>query len=320
MREGLLKRVYRRLRLTADQAAFNARRADMAELPSLIYIETTMACNFDCVFCPVPTSRQSMGRRPQVMSRAVFEATRRAISDRPRTISLTLMGEPLMHKRIVEFVGKLKADGHRVQMVTNGSLLDEEKSRALLEAGIDTVVISFDGGNKATYEHLRIGGDFAQVVANVRRFDKLRKKIRPQCRLDVFSITSDVTRGQEKEIKALWKGVADNVSCGPLSDWQGQLELPAEFGPAYEPPQPAERYACHLLWTSVAVTASGQVSYCCHDYKLRSALPNVVDKDLREIWADDIGVERARHARGDYRGSPCESCGAWKHMPEFYGR
>ena len=64
----------------------------------------------------------------------------RQISDKPRTIGLTIMGEPLINKRIVEFVRIGKAAGHTIGLTTNATLLDEAISEQLLSAGLDSLL------------------------------------------------------------------------------------------------------------------------------------------------------------------------------------
>jgi radical SAM protein with 4Fe4S-binding SPASM domain len=309
---------------TLDQKSFDQREVSPADLPSLIYIETTMACNFRCKFCPVPTPRESMGgRKPVIMSREVFDRVLAAISDRPRTVSLTLMGEPLLHRDIGYFVKSLKTHGHYVVMTSNGALLSAQKSRELLSAGLDQMIISFDGADQNTYEMLRVRGDFERVVKNVRAFARLREELGLRCRLHLDCIVSDATITQQGDFKILWGDTADQIGFLPLDDWGGRVELPKEMGISTSIPIERDskaRHPCHLLWTTATISAEGQIIYCCHDFKLASKLPNVLKKDLREIWRDDLAAERRRHTAGDYKGSPCEHCRAWASMPEYYDR
>ena len=40
---------------------------------------------------------------------------------------------------------------------TNATMLDDNKSKELISAGLDFIIYSFDGGDKKTYEKMRIG-------------------------------------------------------------------------------------------------------------------------------------------------------------------
>lgn len=58
---------------------------------------------------------------------------------------ITTGGEPLVRKDIMEVGAEIKKRGYLWGMVTNGMLLTQDKVRELVETGLDTVAMSFDG-------------------------------------------------------------------------------------------------------------------------------------------------------------------------------
>ena len=60
---------------------------------------------------------------------------------------------------------------------TNGTLLDEDKSRRLIEAGLDQFAFSFDGYDAETNERIRVNADFEKTVGNIVRFLEIKKEI-----------------------------------------------------------------------------------------------------------------------------------------------
>ena len=155
--------------LAPSTRAFGQGSAEVEALPDLIYVEMAMACNFGCKMCPVPESRKLMdGRVPSIMKPDTFALILKSISDRPRHVWLTQLGEPMLNKHLTDYVRATKSNGHHVGFTTNGSLMTEDKARDLLSAGVDHVVFSFDGATKKTFEKIRIGGNFNEVVANIR--------------------------------------------------------------------------------------------------------------------------------------------------------
>jgi sulfatase maturation enzyme AslB (radical SAM superfamily) len=287
------------------------------ELPDTVQIETAMACNLRCPMCPVPTHKTHMDGRPAgAMPLATFERIIEQISDKPRVIGLTMMGEPMINKNLVQFVQIAKARGHYVAMTTNGTLLNEAKAKALLEAGIDMMKISFDGASKETYERIRIGADFDKVVANVRKFNDLRTELRASCQLQIHCIESDLTRSEISTFKEMWAGVADECQVIQLDNWVGQMDIPPEFGfnPAPEAPQAEAAeppMGCHFLWNVLSISDRGSPIYCCFDYKLQSGLPTVHQKSLSDIWNDEVQAERERHIRNEVNSKPCQDCAHW---------
>jgi organic radical activating enzyme len=293
------------------------RQPDPNELPLTVQIETAMACNLRCPMCPVPDSKIHMdGRGPGIMKIETYKEIIRQISDRPRAIGLTIMGEPLINKRIVEFVRIGKAAGHFMGLTTNATLLDEEISRKLLTAGLDSLTVSFDGAIKETFERIRIGAKFEAVIANVKTYFELRNEINPKSQLRLHCIVSDLTRDQQDAFKAMWAGIADNISFLTLDNWVGQLEIPSEFGfVGHDVTMPEKApIGCHLLWDVLSISNNGEPIYCCFDYKLKSGLPTVFEQPIATTWATEIAQERARHESNSVDRGPCLDCAHWKRL------
>jgi pyruvate-formate lyase-activating enzyme len=291
---------------------------DVLDLPAIVQIETAMACNLRCPMCPVPTSKTDMdGRAPGIMPVETFDAIMSQLSGRQRVIGLTMMGEPLINKHIVRFVRTAREHGHWVALTTNGTLLTEEKSRALLAAGLNMVKVSFDGATKETYERIRIGAEFSRVVENVKRFDALRKELGSTCQLEVHCIESDLTRAELDHFEAMWTGIADTPRVIQLSDWVGQMSIPAEFG---KPPAPPEINAaasgCHFLWDVLSISEKGKPVFCCFDYKQESDLPSVHEKSLIDTWNDEVAAERLRHIENRVHDGPCAKCPTWLRIKD----
>jgi pyruvate-formate lyase-activating enzyme len=294
--------------------------SDPSELPQIVQIETAMACNLRCPMCPVPDSKIHMdGRGPGIMKLETYREIIRQISGKPRTIGLTIMGEPLINKRVVEFVRIGKAAGHTIGLTTNATLLDEAMSEQLLSAGLDNLTVSFDGANKETFERIRIGASYESVIKNVKAYFELRNRINLKSKLHLNCILSDLTRDQQDAFKEMWAGIADHITFLTLDDWVGQLEIPAEFGfkatePSDLPKLEKAPVGCHLLWDVLSISNNGEPIYCCFDYKLKSGLPTVFEQPIAKTWATEIAQERARHSSNSVDRGPCLDCAHWKRL------
>jgi len=138
-----------------------------------VYIEPTVACNLDCITCFRNAWDQPLGR----MSEESFEhilAGLKAMQPIPH-VYFGGIGEPLFHPRTVDWIRQIKALGTKVELITNGTILNEKKARELLAAGLDVLWISLDGATPESYADVRLGAELEQVVANVRRFAGMRK-------------------------------------------------------------------------------------------------------------------------------------------------
>ena len=153
------------------QQAFNSRRADLDEIPEMVFVELAMACNLRCEMCPVPKNMELMGSRARIiMKPEIFRRVLDGLSKKRHSLCLNQMGEPLLNKHVAKYVAWAKADGHRVGFYSNGTLLSRSMSDALLDAGLDHIVFSIDGATKDTFESIRIGANFEATIENIKIF------------------------------------------------------------------------------------------------------------------------------------------------------
>ncbi len=137
-----------------------------------LYIEPTSGCNLHCQTCIRNTWNEPFGS----MSLELFNRLCQQLKELPflQSVMLAGFGEPLFHPDIVTMVSKLKETvGVPVEITTNGTLLDEEKSRRLLEAGLDRLWVSFDGTSETSFDDIRRGASFRLVLTNVQKLREL---------------------------------------------------------------------------------------------------------------------------------------------------
>ncbi|MBM4460200.1 MAG: radical SAM protein [Chloroflexi bacterium] len=143
-----------------------------------LYVELTSTCNLHCTMCVRGAWRELPGSMPAAAFRALIEELR-DFSPAP-IIHLGGYGEPTYHPDFLELVRLAKAANLRVEVTTNAMLLDRPMAIALVELGLDRLVVSVDGLTPASYAAIRPEGVFAQVVENLR--DLYRIKLRKATR------------------------------------------------------------------------------------------------------------------------------------------
>lgn len=139
---------------------------------SKVYIEPTTHCNLACRTCVRNVWDEPMGQ----MSDATYARVMAGIQafPLPQKVFFGGFGEPLFHPGIIEMVRQAKARGAFVELITNGTLLDENRSRQLIAAGLDRLWVSLDGATPESYTDVRLGAALPTVIANVERFRSLR--------------------------------------------------------------------------------------------------------------------------------------------------
>ena len=112
---------------------------ECAPASQLVYqIDIINVCNAQCSYCPYST----MQRAPQRMTKDVFAATLRCMSN--REVSLHHFGEPLLHPDLEEFVGMAVGMGFRVGFSTNGKRLTQARLDQLGRVGLAWLRIHTD--------------------------------------------------------------------------------------------------------------------------------------------------------------------------------
>ena len=100
-----------------------------------VYIEITNICNMNCSFC------HGHSRAPHRMSKEEFEFILGKLTPHTKYIYYHLMGEPLTHPLLPDFIKLAGEYGYKSIITTNGTLLNKRKDE-LLSAGVHKVNIS----------------------------------------------------------------------------------------------------------------------------------------------------------------------------------
>ncbi len=137
-----------------------------------VYIEPTVDCNLDCITCFRNAWEQPMGR----MTEETFESILNGIKqmDPMPSVYFGGIGEPLFHVKTIEWIRRVKELGVKVELITNGTILTEKKSRELIDAELDVLWVSLDGATPEGFGDVRLGAELPLILENLRRLFKMR--------------------------------------------------------------------------------------------------------------------------------------------------
>lgn len=145
--------------------AINARL--WSRTPTMLNIEPTTRCNFNCWYCVGRHMRQDDIR---------VENFARMLDNFPevKTIALVGEGEPLMHKDFFEMAQMAKDRNIRVMIISNGSAFSQSVVKKLCETEVAYVSISIDSFDPATFATSRLDGDLDKILTGIRRLRDYR--------------------------------------------------------------------------------------------------------------------------------------------------
>lgn len=156
------------LGLKKIDTAFN--RTNLLSKPMSLQIEPTTKCNLRCKFCISPI----WNRRGMDMSIGDF---RRIINQFPflEEILLQGIGEPLMCDDLFEMLDLCREKRILVTITTNGTLMNNPLAERLVNTELKTIVISLDAATKDTFERVREGARFDEVLKNIRNLIRVKR-------------------------------------------------------------------------------------------------------------------------------------------------
>ncbi len=143
--------------------------------PYVVQIFPVYACNFKCSYCIFSVEKSERGFISEknlidfdLYHKCVDDMTR--FPDRIKVLRFVGIGEPLLHKKIVDMVAYTvdRRIANTVEIVTNGFLLDKAMVDGLVRAGLSRLVISIQG--TAQEKYLEVSGvrvDFEKFMAQL---------------------------------------------------------------------------------------------------------------------------------------------------------
>lgn len=310
-------RIYRRQALgPLKWLAYATGQTRLVPPPDRMYIESTNVCNLSCIMCP--TGRKEISRPHGYMRWEVFKQIVDEMAPHVKATTLHIWGEPLLHKRIFDMVAYCREKGLRAEISTNATLLTEDRSRRLLEAGLNVIYLCQDGIRPETYESVRVNADFERTNENIRRFVEMKHRGGYQTFVNLQIIEMAHTRHETAAFVEYWKNVpgVDLVHVKPFDSWGDQVEAISALKVDNGKPLPP-RFPCPNLWYHVHIYWDGSIAMCDRDFNLAFDLGNVVDPDgvvrVMKNWNGPRMQELRRlHVTGQYdRVKPCNTCTEW---------
>lgn len=169
-----------------------------------VHIEITSHCNLDCPMCVRHGWQEPLGFMSVERFERVVEVLT-APAQPPATLAFSGFGEPLTHPTWQDLIRRGRERQLRIELITNGLLLDAGVARELVDLGVGQVTVSIDGGDQAAYERMR-GVSPAHAHAAVHHLLEARLHTRQPISVGVAAVA---TRSTVATLPALLDWVSD---------------------------------------------------------------------------------------------------------------
>lgn len=296
------------------------------------YIEITNTCNLDCHFC------LKHHRKRRQLSEEEFDLLTDRVRGKVCFLYFHLMGEPLLHPLLPQFVTMARKKGFKTVLTSNGTLLHramalldtlpykiqlslhshESNARGELSEYMDQVMrFSTQAAGKGTCMVLRLwnqGGmdrENEEVMRLIEKYVPKPWKERP----DGFRLCDNLYLEFDRKFE--WPGgggkAASDDSDGKQEVSDGKLEA--------SPSKSKQEYFCKALIKQIGVLSDGSLVPCCLDHDGDVILGNLFHQSLEEILASPRAQALVEGFRHHAATEPlCQSCESALVNKSFRGK
>jgi len=266
-----------------------------------IYLEISNICNLNCAFCP------GTKRKKHAMTEEEFSAVLPKLRPYSDFLYFHLMGEPLCHPKLQQFLDLAGNIGFKVIITTNGTLLKKQQDILLSSPALHKVNISLHA-----FEANDLSVPFDRYLSDCFAFGK-------------------AAEGQKIIVYRLWnQGGANQRNQEILTAMEAVFPKPwseerrgirigerifLEYGDKFDWPdlsaQESDRPVfCYGLRDQIGVLCDGTVIPCCLDHEGDLALGNLFSEDMDTI----LKKTRAKAIYDGFTGRTaaeelCRKCG-----------
>ena len=242
---------------------------------SRVYVEITNICNMNCSFC------HGHSRPPRQMTANEYARVLEQLAGKTQYIYHHLMGEPLVHPLLPQFIQTARQAGFRPMITTNGTLLGR-LGDGLLASGLHKINISlhsFEEDQPQAHEsYIQTVAEFAKkanqagIIISLRLWNNGCDEGRNHTALKALR---DHIPGQWTQNTRGYR-----ICDGLFLEWGDRFEWPDQNGS-----DNGDCLFCHGLGDHFGILSDGTVVPCCLDSDGVINLGNVFREELSHILA-----------------------------------
>ena len=265
-----------------------------------VYIEITNICNMNCSFC------HGHKRAFRQMTKEEFNSILDKLTKVTKYIYYHLMGEPLTHPLLVDFINTANEKGYKSIITTNGALI-KERGGELLNSKLHKINISlhsFENGSK---------DEFSDYITDIADFSK---KAADKGIIVVFRLWN---KGFDNGNNDIAINILKNSIIGDWTENTKGLKIRdkiyLEWGERFEwPDKEAEikgdKYFCYGLKDQFGILVDGTVVPCCLDSDGTVNLGNIFKDDIESILNSKRALDMVEGFKnGKASEDICKRCG-----------
>lgn len=269
----------------------------LSAYPIEIIIDPTNMCHLRCPLCPTGqrvSSRQAGQMKFQVYQRIIDELGKWLYK-----VRFYNWGEPLGHADIYRMIEYASAKNIGTEISTHLNVFEESQAGTMIEAGLESLIISLDGAEPTSYSRYKVGGDFDRVIRNIAAIvaaKKQRGSKYPVIEIQFLVMGHNESQMEQMEGLARELGV-DRLKFGPVIintrnekdyQWLPGEEKRSRYSYADKKDKIySYRKKCEWLWRSAVINWDGTVAPCCVYEGDKAKLGRLGEGAFFEVWNNE---------------------------------
>ena len=138
--------------------------------PLYVAWQITNECNLACLHC-IEESGPGKAFKDELSRDQALAVIDQLVEHEVPYLSFS-GGEPMLHPHFYAMVERFCAGGGQLKVETNGHYLTPDNCARLADLGVKAVQVSVDGGSRATYNKMRVLGEFDVAVEGTRNLHR----------------------------------------------------------------------------------------------------------------------------------------------------
>ncbi|MGD9345971.1 MAG: radical SAM protein [Candidatus Aminicenantes bacterium] len=151
--------------------------------PIFVDVDLTRRCNLKCLGCRYHSANLKLKTIDDTIQDISMDLIHKLVKELPRLgterVIFAGTGEPLLHPEFAQIISMFKSSQLEVRLFTNGLLLNRDRSLALIESGLDRLVVSLWATSAESYVQCHPGTNpenYSKIVKNIKRFTRLKEE------------------------------------------------------------------------------------------------------------------------------------------------
>lgn len=258
-------------------------RPVVRSMPFMLRLEPVSLCNLRCPRCST-----GLGIDPRPKGFLVLDDLD-FILEQVKSHTLVVRfdgnGEPLLHPNITEAIARIRSAGISVDISSHFNTMPSGGPEAIVESGLNRLMVAVDGSTQEIYERYRAGGNLDRVLGNLQDVVDARNKRKGDLIVEVQFLNWGYNTHQIEDMRRLTREIGAD-----------RLTIIEPDAPTNKPlPQNPRR--CFWLWAVMTVDWRLEYRSCTNAWTYPFPELNARRMPPSEFWNSPKLIEARRFNR-----------------------